>query len=81
LHHFKHNPLLLKRSVPTHLLTGHKIKPFWHWHFQKYEEFLFNRWEQSSEQTQSAVFLFTPQFEDLDSKDRMTNFFFRWAFF
>jgi len=81
LHHFKHNPLLLKRSIPTHLLTGHKTKPFWHWHFQKYEEVLFNRWEQSSEHIQSAVFLFTPQFEDLDSKDRMTNFFFRWAFF
>ena len=76
---FKTKSWLWQKPIPTHFMTNKKKKIYWNWRFQKYTHKTWNTWEQNSEITTSAIMLHMPQFNDLDSKDRVQESFFRWA--
>ena len=76
---FKTKSWLWQKPIPTHLMINKEKESSWYWRFQKYADKAFNPWEQSSENTTSAIMLHMPQFRDLNSNDRVQESFLRWA--
>ena len=80
LNHFKTQSWLCRKPIPRHLLHAQKKNYAWDWRTQRFRQETFRSWEQSSESIFSTVFLNNPQFRDFDSKDRVKESFWRWAF-
>ena len=81
LNHFKTQSWLCRKPIPGHLLIQKKKNYVWHWHLEQFKKQTFKSWEQSSESIFSAIFLNSPQYRDLDMKDRIKESFLRWAMF
>lgn len=79
MNHFKTDPTLWQKPIPSHLLTLPRDETFWSMRFQQHIRHSFKEWEQNTETMKSAVFLHPVQFEDFGPHDRVQESFFRWA--
>jgi len=79
INHFKNDPILLQKPIPSHLLTMPKDEAFWVMRLQQFQHDSFQEWEQVTNPVKSAVFLHPAQFDDLGAHDRVQESFFRWA--
>jgi len=81
LSQFKTKSLLWQKPLPTYILTKKDPRFFWDWRNRKFTSKWFNSWENTVEPFHTAIFLHAPRFGDLNSKDRITESFFRWTIF
>jgi len=79
LNQFKTTAQLWHKPIPTHLLANKKMCFFWDSRFQQLINRTYTGWEQQTDHLNAAVFLHTPQFRDLNGKDRIKESFFRWT--
>jgi hypothetical protein len=81
LNHFKTRSWLCRKPIAKHLMVPQKKTYVWHWPAQKLKQQTFKTWEQNSVSVYSGIFLNSPQYRDLDSKDRVKESFLRWAIY
>ena len=79
LYQFKTKSSLWQKPLPRHILTKQYPQFFWDWRSHKFTSKSFNSWENTVEHFKAAIFLHSPRFGDLNSKDRIKESFFRWT--